>query len=417
MRETRDLEFKENISSNSYMKTISAYANYGTGKIVFGVADDGNVVGISDPVSCCLSLENKINDSMKPVPEYSLSIQEDHTICLTVEEGMHKPYLYKGKAYKRHDSATVEVDSLEYKRLIMEGVNLSFEELTSDEQELSFSRLEEELKHVMSIDELNMDILKTLELYSVQRGYNYAAALLADQNSFPGIDMVRFGASIDEIMDRETLEQVSILEQLSGSINMFRKYYQYEKIEGSERRTIEKIPEKAFREAIANALVHRTWDVRAAIKVSMYDDYIEISSPGGLPSGIGKEEYLDGQVSILRNPIIGNVFYRLKYIERFGTGILRINQAYKNALEKPAFKIYENAIVVSLPVIKTDEVLSGDERSIYEILRRYGALSRAELEKTTGFERSKVIRNLNAMLEKNIIMKHGRGRAVKYSIM
>ena len=57
----------------------------------------------------------------------------------------------------------------------------------------------------------------------------------------------------------------------------------------------------------------------------MYENRIEISSPGGLPSELSEEEYLNGQISILRNPIIGNVFFRLKYIEKFGTGILRIN--------------------------------------------------------------------------------------------
>ena len=125
-------------------------------------------------------------------------------------------------------------------------------------------------------------------------------------------------------MDRESLENISILSQLEKTLQMFRKYYQYEKIEGAERKCIDKIPEKAFREAIANALIHRMWDIPASIKVSMYADRIEISSPGGLPAGISEEEYLNGQISILRNPIIGNVFFRLKYIEKFGTGIKQL---------------------------------------------------------------------------------------------
>lgn len=65
-----------------------------------------------------------------------------------------------------------------------------------------------------------------------------------------------------------------------------------------------------------------------------------ISSPGGLPAGISEEEYLNGQISILRNPIIGNVFFRLKYIEKFGTGIMRINHAYRNALIKPSYSVF-----------------------------------------------------------------------------
>ena len=416
MRENKRLEYKENMESGTFLKTISAYANYGSGKIIFGIADDGTVKGISKPEEACLNLENKINDSIKPVPEYSIEIGEDSTIILSVCEGPYKPYLYKGKAYKRYDSATIEVDRLEYGRLILEGQNQSYEELPSSMQELTFDRLEEELKESLGITSLNEDILKTLELYSEKRGFNNAAALLADKNQFPGIDMIRFGSSIDEIMDRATFEHMSVLAQLSSCIEMFQTYYQYEKIEGVERRQIEKIPEKAFREAIANALVHRAWDVRAAIKISMFEDRIEISSPGGLPAGIGREEYLNGQISVLRNPILGNVFFRLKYIEKFGTGIMRINQSYSNALEKPSYQIFENSIQVVLPVVASDEELSKKDKKILDIIRDKGTVSRSEIEKLAGIGKDSTIRSLNLLLKKHIIEKTGAGRGVKYHI-
>lgn len=416
MRENKRLEYKENMESGTFLKTISAYANYGGGKIIFGIADDGTVKGISKPEEACLNLENKINDSIKPVPEYSIEIGEDSTIILSVCEGPYKPYLYKGKAYKRYDSAAIEVDRLEYGRLILEGQNQSYEELPSSMQELTFDRLEEELKESLGITSLNEDILKTLELYSEKRGFNNAAALLADRNQFPGIDMIRFGSSIDEIMDRATFEHMSVLAQLSSCIEMFQTYYQYEKIEGVERKQIDKIPEKAFREAIANALVHRAWDVRASIKISMFEDRIEISSPGGLPAGIGREEYLNGQISVLRNPILGNVFFRLKYIEKFGTGIMRINRSYSNALEKPSYQIFENSIQVVLPVIASDEELSEKERRILDIIRDKGIVSRSEIEKLAGTGKDSTIRSLNLLLKKHIIEKTGAGRGVKYHI-
>lgn len=416
MRENKRLEYKENMESGTFLKTISAYANYGGGKIIFGIADDGTVKGISKPEEACLNLENKINDSIKPVPEYSIEIGEDSTIILSVCEGPYKPYLYKGKAYKRYDSAATEVDRLEYGRLILEGQNQSYEERPSSMQELTFDRLEEELKESLGITSLNEDILKTLELYSEKRGFNNAAALLADRNQFPGIDMIRFGSSIDEIMDRATFEHMSVLAQLSSCIEMFQTYYQYEKIEGVERKQIDKIPEKAFREAIANALVHRAWDVRASIKISMFEDRIEISSPGGLPAGIGREEYLNGQISVLRNPILGNVFFRLKYIEKFGTGIMRINRSYSNALEKPSYQIFENSIQVVLPVIASDEKLSEKDKKILDIIRDKGTVSRSEIEKLAGIGKESTIRSLNLLLKKHIIEKTGAGRGVKYHI-
>ena len=415
MRESRTLEYKENLSSNTFLKTISAYANYGEGKIIFGINDQGNVIGITDPVNGCLNLENKINDSLSPVPEFRLEIQEN-TIVLTVYEGRYKPYLYKGKAYKRNDSSTVEVDRLEYNRLILEGCNQTFEEIASFNQQLTFSKLETEFTRVMGIEKINKDILKTLELYSDQSGFNNAAALLADDNQFTGIDIIRFGDTIDEIMDRESLENISILSQLEKTLQMFRKYYQYEKIEGAERKCIDKIPEKAFREAIANALIHRMWDLPASIKVSMYADRIEISSPGGLPAGISEEEYLNGQISILRNPIIGNVFFRLKYIEKFGTGIMRINHAYRNALIKPSYQCFSNSIKVILPVIRENYDLSEAEQILVSILKGKEKMSRSEIEKAAEMEKSKAVRTLNSLIEKKILKKTGAGRGVRYTL-
>ena len=78
-------------------------------------------------------------------------------------------------------------------------------------------------------------------------------------------------------------------------------------IQGADRKTMEKIPEAAFREAIANALIHRVWDVDSHIRVSMFDDRIEVVSPGGLPSGITAENSLSGKLSVLRNRNLANV--------------------------------------------------------------------------------------------------------------
>lgn len=415
-RESRTLEFKESVSSNTFLKTISAYANYGDGKIIFGINDNGDVIGIEDPITACLNIENKINDSMHPVPSYELDVQDDHTIILTVSEGLYKPYLYKGKAYKRNDSATIEVDRLEYNRLVLEGTNRSFDELPSEQQQLSFSLLEKYLIDLLGIEGLNQDILKTLDLYSEKTGYNMAAALLADCNRFKGIDIVKFGSTIDEIMDRKILEGISVIHQLYDAVEMFKRYYQYEKIDGTERKLIERIPEKAFREAVANAIVHRLWDVNASIKISMFEDHIEITSPGGLPSGISEDEYLNGQISLLRNPILANVFFRLRFIEKFGTGIRRIRFAYSELLRKPDFKVYENSITIILPVALEHTGLTRDEQQILELLADGKMLSRTEIENAVGMNKDKVIRLLNSMMDNHLIQKSGKGRGTRYLI-
>lgn len=121
MRETRNLEFKETITS-TFLKTVSAFSNYDGGTILFGVDDDGNIKGLSDIIKACLDIENKINDTISPQPDYVLEPNEvNKTIKLIVKSGLQKPYLYKSKAYKRNDSATIEVDTLEFSRLVLEG--------------------------------------------------------------------------------------------------------------------------------------------------------------------------------------------------------------------------------------------------------------------------------------------------------
>ena len=193
-----------------------------------------------------------------------------------------------------------------------------------------------------------------MNLYNNDNGYNNAAGLLADKNQFPGIDIMKFGENISIIQKRATFENVSVLEEYDKTIDVFRDYYQYEIIEGTDRKKMEKIPEAAFREAIANALIHRAWDVEARIRVLMFDDRIEIVSPGGLPSGITEDEYLAGKLSVLRNRILANVFYRLGFVEIFGTGITRIKQLYETGLKKPDFEISENTIKIVLPVLEKD---------------------------------------------------------------
>ena len=415
MRESRYLEYKESIT-NTFLKTVSAFANYGTGEILFGIADNGTVIGIKDAKAACLDIENRINDSIDPVPDYTLSINEKTSvITLKVQEGLHKPYLYKAKAYRRNDSATIAVDRLELARLILEGQNSSFEELPASEQNLSFQILEEKLTEALHIDSFSKDTLKTLELFKEGSGFNKAGELLADRNHFFGIDMVRFGDSISVILDRETFEHVSILKQFDQALAMFRNYYEYEQIRGVTREKVSLIPEKAFREAVANALVHRTWDVNSHVNISMFQDKIQIVSPGGLPKGISEEEYLRGGISILRNPIIGNVFYRLQMIEKFGTGIRRINDTYQNSVIKPAYIISENAISMILPVLQEKSDLLPDEQKVYLLLKNRELPSSAIVE-ATGFGKSKTVTILNKLVKDGYISVSGTGRGTKYKV-
>lgn len=416
MRETRLLEFKETIT-NTFLKTVSAFSNYDGGEILFGVDDDGNIKGLSGVKQACLDIENKINDSISPQPNYTLEVQNnEQTIKLSVKSGLHKPYLYKSKAYKRNDTSTIEVDTLEFSRLVLEGKNIRFEELPCKNQGLSFEILQSKLKEKIQIETFNKDTLKTLNLYDDVNGFNNAAGLLADKNHFPGIDIVKFGENISIIQKRITFENTSILDIYEKTLNVFRDYYQYEVIQGADRKIVEKIPEAAFREAIANALIHRVWDVDSQIRVSMFDDKIEVVSPGGLPSGITEDEYLSGKLSVLRNRNLANVFYRLGFVEIFGTGITRIKQIYSEASVKPSFEVSENAIQIVLPVYEESTNLTEDEKVVYKLLSKNMLKSMSEIAPYISFGKSKTIKLLKDMEQKGVITIEGKGKGTKYRI-
>lgn len=421
VKERYNLEFKAEVS-RTFLKTVSAYANYNDGEIIFGVDDYGNSVGLVNAKDECLRIENMINDSIEPIPNFKLEVKKmkgNTIVVLTVRKGKDTPYYYQGKAYKRSDTSSIEVDRFELRRLALEGANMDYEEVRSSSAGLVFNKLEQMLKEKAGIEEINLDILKTLNLYNKDGYYNIAGELLADKNdmAFSGIDIVKFGKDLNKILYRETLKNSSLLLQYDRAIEIFEQYFCYEEIEGYARIKKELVPKEAFRESLANAIVHRAFDIKRYIQIAMYEDRIEINSPGGLPEGISVEEYLYGNISLLRNPIIAGVFFRLDIIEQFGTGIARINDEYVKSISKPHFVVTENNIKIILPVTEIDKLnLSEDEWIVYGLLKAEIELGRREIDLRTGFEKSKTLRILNNLVDKNVIQRLGDGVAVTYKL-
>lgn len=414
MRETYNLEFKQTMT-NSFLKTVVAFANYDGGKIIFGLDDKGKIIGIKDPTKFAIDLENKINDSISPQVDYEIEIDQNNLVILNVDSGDDKPYFYKSKSYKRNDSATVEVDPQELKRLILEGKNISYDQVPSINKDYKFSYLEGLLQEKLGIDKLNNDILKTLELIDKNNELTNAGDIFADNNLRNMIDIVRFGDDINTILSRFTYKDMSILKAFDLALDKYKEYYNIEKIDGMYRRKIELIPEAAFREAIANALVHRDWMVQSFIQISLTEEGIRIISPGSLTQGISEEEYINGNLSLMRNPIIANIFFRLDIIEAFGTGIRRIKKSYEDEVVKPEFKVYQNSIEVFLPVIEKSLDLSIDENKVIKALINK-KLSSSQLGEITGFKKNKLIDLLNSLIEKSVVIREGKNRGTKYKL-
>lgn len=429
--ESKNIEYKRDYTK-TMLKTVSAYANYHDGYILIGVEDSGEVTGVSDSESIRLSIENAINDSIRPKPYYEIceeAIGNKVVVIVKVFKGDHTPYTLDNKAYKRMDTSSVSVDRLAYEELILLGRNLTFETLVSNEQDLFFKVLQEKMEKSLNISHFTEDLLITLRLKNKTQ-YNNAAALISDTNPLEssGIQLIAYdGDNVLKIKDRQKIEKTSVLKQFDFCIDFYRKHINTsELINGPYRKTIEEVPIVAYREAIANAIVHRDYSRNVDLRIEYFSNRIEIVSPGGLPVGITENEYLDGRVSIPRNMILADIFLRLKIIERLATGIRRIKEYYNGFNVRPQFQIHENSIVVILPKVnKIDEIdysptviekldLNKYEIMIYKALEDGKALSRTNIENTIGLKKSQTIELINHLIKLNLVVQIGRGRAIKY---
>lgn len=436
--ETRTMEFKREYS-RTILKTVSAFANYYDGQIIIGIDDSLKVIGVEDSVSLKLTIENAINDNITPKPYFEITddiIENKNVLILKIFSGENTPYVFNGKAYRRLDTSTVAVDRNEYENLILKGRNLSYDSLPFDEGRLEFQYLNNIIRDRLDIGALTTDIMKTLELMS-NRKFNIAAALLSDKNPIINsrISLIRFEDEYKlNINDRLYLKNISIIDQYDKSMDFFKKHINIkEVIDGAYRKTIEEVPIVAFREALANAIVHRDYMIDSDIRVEFFDDRIEIISPGGLPPGITEEEYLDGRISIPRNKIIANVFLRLGIIERLATGIRRIKGYYKLYDVSPTFQISPNSIKVILPkvisnntMIKENEVNWMNERMnelndveivLLNQFKYKHTLTRKEVEETIGLKKTQTVQILNDLIHKGLIIRAGRGKDTIYKLV
>lgn len=171
---------------------------------------------------------------------------------------------------------------------------------------------------------------------------------------------------------------------------------------------------KVDRQELRRLVIHRNWESNANIQVSFFDDRIQIVSPGGLPSGLTESEYMKGKVSVLRNPIIGSLMNRLGYIERFGTGVLRIKESYKDLLLAPRFGIEANSLSVTLPSLTAESELSEDERTVLELVKERGEITRKTIEDAIGFNTNKASRILKSLTDRDMLNTIGAAKSTRY---
>ena len=373
--ESEKIEFKENAKTNTYIKTVVAFANGNGGKIVFGVKDNKEIVGVENEFEVMDGIINAISDSCYPmiVPDISLHTLENKTVILVeIEGGKKKPYYLKSKGVQKgtyiRSGATTRIIEEDYvlKELVLEGKNKYFDqqvchgESVSDEEIEKFCEWLEKLarKNSQNDTEIRKITRNTLLSWKVLEEKNgrifptNAYILLSGKKNWEVSRKIQCG-----VFKGETRSIFVDKKEFEGSIIMqLEKAYQYvlEKINlgsdivGIYRVDKYEIPPKSIREVIANAVIHRSYLEPNDIQVALYDNRLEITSPGMLLSGVNVKRMKEGY-SKLRNRAIASVFAYVNIIEKWGSGIPRImDEIREYGLQEPEFIAFENDFRVNI---------------------------------------------------------------------
>ena len=330
----------------SWCKSVSAFANGIGGKLVWGIADDDTLVGLADAKGDAEKISEAIKAHIDPTPDFNLSFakcEDKEFVVLDVMPGKQTPYYYIGdgqmQAFVRVGNESVVASTSKHKELVLKGSNMSFDSLESRWrfEDMAFSKLRS--VHYKRLQRSFEDSEFTSWGIIDENGkLTNAGALLADESPvrqsrifctrWNGLDMTNgLGEAIDDV----ELEGC-VISQLQDAVSFVRnnsrkKWWK----ENDYREELPDYPERAVTEAIANAIIHRDYmQMGSEIHIDMYDDRLEIYSPGGMMDGSLIQQLNPLSVpSKRRNPLLADFFSRLGLMERRGSGMKKIINTYK----------------------------------------------------------------------------------------
>lgn len=387
----------------SWLKSVSAFANGVGGVLIFGIADDDSVVGIDDVKKAMEVISEQIKVKMDPTPEVLLKahlVDGKEIVTLEVYRGEETPYYYVGEgnytAYVRIGNESVMATATDLKRLVLRGKNRTYDSLVTDYSfdDYSFSKLKAAY-YKKTKKSMEMKDFESFGIVDKNGMLTNAGALLADESPiycsrlfctrWNGID--KASGVIDALDDEEYTGSLILL--LEEGMNFARRNSKKMWKKESDRRVeYPEYPERSIFEGLVNGLVHRDYlDMGSEVHIDIFDDRLEIYSPGGMYDGtLIQDRDIDNVPSKRRNPVVADIFSRLDYMERRGSGFKKIMQAYEvepNYTEDKRPVFYSNATefrVILKNLNFTDEVLNEKNEVLDEVLNEVLDSGRTEME-------------------------------------
>lgn len=372
--EATECDFKvavETKKPKSWLKSVSAFANGVGGSLLFGVDDNKNVVGLANPQADAEAISRLIKERITPYPSFVLKPERENEkdiLVLTVFPGRTTPYYYRAdgvrEAYIRLGNESVVAPDHVLNRLLLKGMNLSYDALTSsyDFRDYSFSKLRERYK-AWTGNSMDEKLFDSFEIRDETVKLTNAGALLADDSPirhsrlfctrWDGLD--KSGGLVDALDSAEYSGSLIIL--LNEGVGFIKRNMKTMwKKTAASRIEMPDYCERSFFESLVNALIHRDYLILGSeVHIDMFDDRLTIYSPGGMPDGsLIQDRDIATVSSTRRNPVLADIFGRLGYMERQGSGLNKIRDAYAQAANfrtgmEPTFYSDRTQFTVTLP--------------------------------------------------------------------
>jgi predicted HTH transcriptional regulator len=337
-REGKTREYKRDLSAPAKpLRTIAAFANSSGGQLVIGVADDGAVVGIGDPLAEEERIANLISDSISPqlVPAIDLvTLEEETVLVVDVPLSTRRPHFITSQGidrgvYVRLGSTTRLADPALVAELERTARGVAFEDQPESRatlDDLDLAALAELRGRPTAVDDL---VALGLAVRQNEIVPTVAGVLVAcpDPARFLPSAWVQCGR-IRGAGRTDIFDQIEVHTPIPHAVEevmafLTKHAYKTARFGGTRRRDVYSIPVGAIREVVINALVHASYAERGTpIRVAFFDDRIEVESPGGLVSGMTVETMK--RVSRLRNPSVARIFREARLMEQWGTGVRRV---------------------------------------------------------------------------------------------
>lgn len=427
-----NIDFKRQIPRD-LGKTICAFANASGGRILIGIDNEKNVVGLSSMNDKMSDVQNIVH-TIEPRLTVSYTSYKD-VMVITVPEGLNKPYSYRGRFYRREGANSQQLSRDEILEIFRKEGRIQFDETPNPDFKFDNDFDSETFSHFLNQANIHTnletkDLLDNLELLKDGQIKNAGILLFCRKPTrFFGAATIRCaffqGKTNTKILDSKefSADIVSNYENavryLLGNLRT-----RFEIIDAGPRKEILELPEPALREAILNAIAHRDYlQTGASITVYIFSDRVEITNPGGLTGGMTPD--MLGKRSIARNNLLFGLMHRMALVEKIGSGINRIRDAMDESnLLPPTFDIDDNWFSIIFHRYDLQKVEKSSAKSsvkssvkILDLIKENQFVSAHEISKKLGISLRTVEKHLSNLKKKGKLRRIGPAKGGYWEII